>query len=104
MAIYFDIKYALKTQEIIIRESGGLAGVKNQGCLESVLENIQNDLYYPNLVDKITHLVHSTIKFHNFMMAIKDLQLHLGHFFLKLMVWIFALENFKMKWKISLSG
>ena len=41
--IYFDIKHALKTQDLVIRESGGLSGVKNQGCLESVLENIQNE-------------------------------------------------------------
>jgi death-on-curing protein len=41
---YFYIKYALKEQEFIIKNSGGLFGVKDQGCLESVLENIKNDL------------------------------------------------------------
>ena len=36
------------------------------GRLESVLINIQNDDYYPNFVDKLTHLFYCTCEFHCF--------------------------------------
>ncbi len=93
--IYFDIKYALKTQNIVISESGGLFGVKDQGCLESVLENIKNDLYYPSFVDKITHLVHSLIKFHTFNDGNKRSSIALGAFFLEVNGLDFCVRKFQ---------
>jgi death on curing protein len=93
--IYFDIKHAIRTQDLVIRESGGLKGVKNQGCLESVLENIQNDLYYPELVDKITHLVHSIIKFHAFNDGNKRSSIALGAFFLEVNGLDFCVRKFQ---------
>ncbi|MES2676757.1 MAG: type II toxin-antitoxin system death-on-curing family toxin [Pseudomonadota bacterium] len=93
--IYFDIKYALQTQEMVIKNSGGLSGVKNQGCLESVLENIQNDLYYPELTDKITHLVHSIIKFHAFNDGNKRSSIALGAFFLEVNGLDFCVRKFQ---------
>ncbi|ALS02373.1 hypothetical protein ATZ33_13550 [Enterococcus silesiacus] len=41
-------------------------GVINPGSLQSVLEHIQNDLYYPEFEDKLTHLFLSIAKFHCF--------------------------------------
>jgi len=93
--IYFDIKYALKTQEMVIKNSGGLSGIKNQGCLESVLENIQNDLYYPEFTDKITHLVHSIIKFHAFNDGNKRSSIALGAFFLEVNGFDFRVRKFQ---------
>ncbi|MCE7886439.1 MAG: type II toxin-antitoxin system death-on-curing family toxin [Alphaproteobacteria bacterium PRO2] len=81
---YFDIRYALITHKTVIEQSGGLAGVKNQGYLESVLDHIQNDGYYPELVDKITHLVHSVIKIHAFNDGNKRAGIALGSYFLEL--------------------
>jgi death on curing protein len=72
-----------------------LKGVKNQGCLESVLENIQNDLYYPELVDKITHLVHSIIKFHAFNDGNKRSSIALGAFFLEVNGLDFCVRKFQ---------
>jgi death-on-curing protein len=45
---------------------GGTKGIINLGPLESVLQHIQNDLYYPKFEDKLTHLFFSACKFHCF--------------------------------------
>jgi death-on-curing protein len=49
---YFDNKHAINVHDEIIIKSGGLSGVINIGLLESTLEHIQNDLYYPTIEDK----------------------------------------------------
>ena len=54
---YFDAGHAINEHDWIIENSGGLDGIKNIGQLESPLEHIQNDMYYPNIEDKLTHLV-----------------------------------------------
>lgn len=81
---YFDIDYALKTHALVIQKSGGLPGVKNAGSIESVLTHIQNDEYYPDFIDKITHLVHSVIKIHAFNDGNKRASIALSSFFLEL--------------------
>ena len=48
---YFDVYYAIELHDWIIDKSGGLAGINNLGLLESPLEHIQNDLYYPEFED-----------------------------------------------------
>jgi death-on-curing protein len=45
---------------------GGTKGKLNLGPLDSVLQHIQNDLYYPEFEDKLTHLFFSACKFHCF--------------------------------------
>lgn len=55
--LYFDVRHAIRTHDWIIEHSGGLPGVKDAGQIESVLEHIQNDLYYPAFEEKLTHLV-----------------------------------------------
>lgn len=64
--IYFDIKHAIRTHDFIIENSGGKFGIIEIGRIESVLEHIQNDLYYPEFEDKLTHLVFSVNKLHAF--------------------------------------
>jgi death-on-curing protein len=81
---YFDINHAIQTHELIIARSGGFPGVKNKGYIESVLENIQNDDYYPDLASKLNHLVHSTIMFHAFHDGNKRASIALGSYFLEL--------------------
>jgi death-on-curing protein len=48
------------------KSGGGALGVLEIDKLESVLEHIQNDGYYPTFEDKLTHLFHSACKFHCF--------------------------------------
>lgn len=58
---------AIETHKKTIQYSGGgLEGQLNIGQLESVLEHIKNDDYYPTFVDKLTHLFFGACKFHCF--------------------------------------
>lgn len=65
--VYISLDQAVeihgKTVEI---SGGGATGALNLGQLESVLEHIQNDLYYPTFEDKLTHLFFGASKFHCF--------------------------------------
>lgn len=78
---YFDVVHAIETQRWIIENSGGLAGVKNVEHLESVLGHIQNDMYYPEMSDKLTHLVFSINKNHPFNDGNKRSSIGLGPIF-----------------------
>ena len=53
-------------QKTIQYSGGGTYEHLDLGRLDSVLEHIQNDDYYPNFVDKITHLFFCTCQFHCF--------------------------------------
>lgn len=52
-----------KTVEV---SGGGALGHLELGKLDSVLQNIQNDDYYPTFEEKLTHLFFSACKFHCF--------------------------------------
>lgn len=82
--LYFTTEYAIKTHDKIIEISGGAMGINDLGNLESPLEHIQNDNYYPELEDKITHLVFSINKNHAFTDGNKRSSIALGAFFLEL--------------------
>lgn len=82
---YFGIEYVEKIhdEQIINYGKNGLVGYKDKGQLESVLFNIQNDLYYPTFIDKLTHLIFCLVKFHILMMEINELRLLVHHIFFK---------------------
>nr|WP_031479989.1 type II toxin-antitoxin system death-on-curing family toxin [Maridesulfovibrio frigidus] len=82
--LYFPINYVVMTHNAIIRTSGGMPGVKDKGRIESILEHIQNDDYYPNFLDKLAHLCFSINKDHAFNDGNKRTSLALGAFFLTL--------------------
>ena len=81
---YFDIHYAVKLHDWIINNSGGLAGTNNLGLLEAPLAHIQNDDYYPEFEDKLTHLVFSVNKSHAFIDGNKRSSIELGCYFLQI--------------------
>ncbi|MEI7511515.1 MAG: type II toxin-antitoxin system death-on-curing family toxin [Candidatus Peregrinibacteria bacterium] len=80
--LYLTAEKALEIHEFIVRDNGGLYGVKDMGQIESVLAHIQNDDYYPEVFDKVTHLVFSFTQFHCFSDGNKRTALALGAFFL----------------------
>lgn len=80
--LYFDTSHAINTHDKIIEVSGGLSGIKDIGQLESILDHIQNDLYYPSFEDKIAHLVFTVSKFHIFNDGNKRTAIALGAYFL----------------------
>lgn len=83
--IYFTLEQAVSTHHKTVKYSGGgVLGHFDLGRLDSVLQNIQNDDYYPTFVDKITHLFFCTCEFHCFEDGNKRLAITLSAHFLLL--------------------
>jgi len=80
--IYADIARAVHIHDKILEMSGGSPGVKSLGELESVLQHIMNDDYYPEFEHKLTHLVYAVNKGHCFSDGNKRTSIGLGAFFL----------------------
>lgn len=94
---YFDLDHAVDVHDWIIDNTGGLHGMREVGLLASALDHIQNDFYYPEFADKLTHLVFAINKFHPFMDGNKRSSLSLGAFFLELNGYDYCLNRFIMK-------
>ena len=93
--IYITIDQAIEIHKKTITYSGG--GTYEHfdvGRLESVLEHIQNDTYYPTFAEKITHLFFSTCKFHCFADGNKRLAITLSAQFLLLNGYMATAKNF----------
>ncbi|MCG8183687.1 type II toxin-antitoxin system death-on-curing family toxin [Tenacibaculum piscium] len=83
MYVYFDIQHAIQIHDFIIKHSGGNTGVIEIGKIQSILQHIQNDIYYPEFEDKLTHLVFSVNKFHGFNDGNKRTSIALGAYLLE---------------------
>lgn len=94
--VYFDVNHALAVHDWIIEQSGGMAGVKDQGQLESVLTHIQNDDYYPAFPEKLSHLVFGINKFHAFNDGNKRSSLVLGAYFLTINGYEYCVEPYML--------
>ena len=81
---YFDVEHVLEIHDYIILKSGGRRGLLNKGLLESVLEHIKNDLYYPKLEDKVCHLFYSINKNHAFNDGNKRASISISAYFLQI--------------------
>ena len=93
--IYLTIEQAIETHRRTIEVSGG-GSIENldTGKLESVLEIIQNDLYYPSFEEKLTHLVFAPNKFHCFLDGNKRIAISLGAQFLLNNGYVFVAGKF----------
>ncbi len=81
--VYLTLAQAESIHKKTIQYSGG--GTYTQldiGKLDSVLQHIQNDDYYPTFVDKLTHLFFCTCEFHCFADGNKRLAITLSTQFL----------------------
>jgi len=85
------VKIHRKTVEV---SGGGTLGHLDLGQLESVLEHIKNDDYYPTFEQKLTHLFFSTNKFHCFQDGNKRIAISLGAQFLLLNGYLFVVRRF----------
>lgn len=94
---YFDVHHCILTHDWIIQNTGGREGILNIGYLESPLEHIQNDDYYPSMTDKLTHLVYAINKNHAFNDGNKRSSLALGAYFLKINGYDFIINIFVQK-------
>lgn len=79
---YFTAAYAIEVHDSIIRESGGLMGIKDSGQIESTLYHVQNEIFYPDIEHKLTHLLFSFNKNHCFNDGNKRSSLALSAYFL----------------------
>lgn len=95
--LYFDVRHAVEVHDYIIEVSGGLHGNRDIGLLESALDHIQNDLYYPTLQEKLTHLVFAVNKFHAFNDGNKRASISLGAYFLELNGYDYCVRNFVIR-------
>ncbi len=76
---YIDLTRAkIIHRETIKISGGGEDGIINLGALESILEHIQNDDYYPTIEEKLNHLVYAVNKNHCFVDGNKRLSITLG--------------------------
>lgn len=91
---YINLEYAIKTHDFLIDETGGAHGVNDEGLIRSVLEHIQNDIYYPEFESKITHLVFSINKNHAFTDGNKRSSVALGAYFLELNGMEYCIDRF----------
>ncbi len=82
--LYFTAEYAIQVHDNIIKKSGGFLGIRDRGLLESSLEHLQNDFYYPNIEHKLTHLLYSINKNHCFNDGNKRASLALSVYFLSI--------------------
>ena len=62
--------------------------------MESVLQHIQNDVYYPDFIDKITHLFFSANKFHCFQDGNKRIAISLSAQFLLMNGYLYCTSRF----------
>jgi len=93
--IYPDLEQALAIHERTIEVSGGgLLGHRDVAQLESVLAHIQNDVYYPTLVDKLTHLFFCSNKFHCFLDGNKRIAISLSADMLLKNGYVFRVPSF----------
>ena len=92
--IYFDSEHAIQVHDEIIAKSGGIQGILNIGLLESVIEHVQNDMYYPEIEHKITHLLFSINKNHAFQDGNKRSSVALSAYFMELNGFDFCVNKF----------
>ena len=92
---YISIDEARDIHLATIRNSGGGdCGELDIGKLESVLCHIQNDDYYPEFSDKITHLCYSLCNCHCFVDGNKRIALTLSLEFLNLNGYMYCCKDF----------
>ena len=83
---YLSLDEAVILHNDIMQKMGGLQGFDKSrvGYLESALQHIKNDDFYPTLLDKLTHLVFCCVKFHPFLDGNKRSAIYLAKAFLML--------------------
>lgn len=91
--ISIDQVHSIYTKTIQ-HSGGGICQAISYGPLEGVLQNIQNDTYYPSFIDKLTHLFFCICKFHCFVDGNKRMAITLSAFFLLINGYMNVAERF----------
>jgi death on curing protein len=92
---YLTLDQAIEIHKKTVDVSGGGAmGHLELGKLDSVLQNIQNDDYYPTFEDKLTHLFFCACKFHCFQDGNKRIAITLSAQMLLLNGYLYCTSSF----------
>lgn len=93
--IYLTLDQAIEIHAKTVEVSGGgTLGHLELGKLDSVLQNIQNDDYYPSFEEKLTHLFFSACKFHCFQDGNKRIAITLSAQMLLLNGYLYCASSF----------
>ena len=80
---YIDYDEALAIYSKTVEKSGGgMAGIRDENGIRSMLEFVQDDLYYPEIADKAAYLMFSLCRGHYFADCNKRISITLSLFFL----------------------
>ena len=92
---YIDYEQALKIYHKTIEKSGGgMAGVRDEGGIKLMLENIQNDMYYPEIADKAAYMMYSLCRGHYFSDCNKRISITLTMYLFLQNGYLFVAQNF----------
>lgn len=92
---YIDYEQALKIYHKTIEKSGGgMAGVRDEGGIKLMLENIQNDIYYPEIADKAAYMMYSLCRGHYFSDCNKRISITLTMYLFLQNGYLFVAQNF----------
>ncbi len=96
---YPTLEKCLEIHKIIIDKSGGLDNFYPDriGYLESTLVHIQNDTYYPEFLDKLTHLFYCICQNHSFVDVNKRTSLGVCKLFLSINDYNYVLSDFMLR-------
>lgn len=83
VVLYFTYEEVLDIYKRTIDKSGGgFVGIRDKGGIKSVIDFVQNDIYYPNFAHKLTYIVFRFCSGHFFNDGNKRIALTLGAYFL----------------------
>lgn len=92
---YIEYEQALKIYEKTVEKSGGgMAGVRDAGGIQLMLENVQNDWYYPEIPDKAAYMMFSLCRGHYFADCNKRISITLTMYFLLMNGYLFVAQTF----------
>lgn len=100
--IYIDYDEALNIYgKMIDASDGGFEGVRDEGGIRATLDFVQNDLYYPTFVDKLTYLMYRFCSGHFFNDGNKRIALTLGAYFYTRIITTGTLVSVCEHWNLS---
>ena len=92
---YIEYEQALKIYEKTVEKSGGgMAGVRDAGGIQLMLENVQNDWYYPEIPDKAAYMMFSLCRGHYFADCNKRISITLTMYFQLMNGYLFVAQTF----------
>jgi death-on-curing family protein len=84
--VYIPKSMVIEQHNYVIDKSGGSHGIYSEkdGLLDSILEHIQNNDYFPSFLDKLNKLLIGIAEYHIFIDGNKRTAISIGALFLKL--------------------